>query len=499
MNSKRKSELQRKLTLASVPRPPADLAGRIKADIPHYLKATQEERERFSRSIAFNFRVAASILLLFSSLFVCLHLITRERPGLETPFAATLQHSAADARAKTAAATPTEEVRVEMTQAPASAPPPAPRVQIADATVSRQALRDARLPEPISEGARENDQPQTPERKDETARAKVAEEGRFAFDGAVAGSSAGGVIGGSSSPPAASIAESRRFAPPQPFASAPAVVPVPVPAPEPMDFVTSARAATFDLGPRDSVFGITIDPEQFQRLKTIIERGDRPKADSVNVEALVNYFAGASPRRSRGDVGLEVEASPAPVGADGHRGIVRFTIDTASADIEPGSSNPPAATNASIDVEIDDRAVTTFRAIGDHNGMLVSEAVLQKNMSVTGLYEVTLRSDLSARQRVATVTLSYRSISTGRAETITHSLYGRDFTHKWTSATRRHRLASLGAVWGETLKGTASGTDVARRAEELAKETKDERAKELAQLATASSRIRTSTPTGSGR
>src|ERR1043166_9113220 len=139
------------MTLASVPGPPADLAGRIKADIPNYLKATQDERERFSRSIAFNFRVAASILLLFSSLFVVIHLMTRE-PGAESNLALmnTQQPKAArvaNAVPPPADAVPTEEVRVQIAQeprpvpsAPAStvAPPPAaPRVQVADVAPAR--------------------------------------------------------------------------------------------------------------------------------------------------------------------------------------------------------------------------------------------------------------------------------------------------------------------------------------------------------------------------
>lgn len=485
MNSKRKAELQRKLTLASVPRPPADLAGRIKTDIPNYLKATQEERERFSRSIAFNFRVAAAILLLFSGLFVVIQLMTAEsgsRAGIAVS-------STKEIQAKAFRAAPTEEVRVEIAQDSAPAPssavaprPAAPRVQVAEAETDRFARNEF-----------------TYTREAEPRRADDAEPKFEAVHETTS------MWAASAPPPAEPITVSAEAptvaAPPPatPYLAAPAPVPVEVPAPAPMDFVASAYGADFDLGPRATVFGITIDPQQFQRLKSIIENGDRPKADSVNVEALVNYFAGSSPKRQRGDVRLDVEGSPAPVGVDGHRGIVRFTIDTAPVAVLPGSTNPPAATNASIEVELDDHAVTDFRAIGDSDGLLLSESVLQKNMSVTGLYEVTLRSDLSARQRVATVTLSYHSVSTGRDEKITHALYGKDFTHKWTAATRRHRLASLGAVWGETLKGTAGGTDVAKRAEELAKETKDERAKELAQLATASSRIRTSTPTGSGR
>ncbi|HJQ40205.1 MAG TPA: hypothetical protein VKB93_23930, partial [Thermoanaerobaculia bacterium] len=67
-------------------------------------------------------------------------------------------------------------------------------------------------------------------------------------------------------------------------------------------------------------------------------------------------------------------------------------------------------------------------------------------------------------------------------------LHGSDFANPWTSASRRHRLASLGAVWGESLRDSRGGTDVAKRAEELASQApRDERARELADVAAASS------------
>src|SRR5438045_3164713 len=76
MNSNRKADLQRRLSMASMPKPPAGLADRIKQDIPQYL-GTQPERERLSKSIAFNLRVAASILLMVSSVYLCLHILSR--------------------------------------------------------------------------------------------------------------------------------------------------------------------------------------------------------------------------------------------------------------------------------------------------------------------------------------------------------------------------------------------------------------------------------------
>ena len=78
MNSDRRANLQRKLTLTPVPKPPSGLADKIKGEIPkHLLLDTERERQRLSQSVAFNMRVAASILLLVSGLYVWLHLISQ--------------------------------------------------------------------------------------------------------------------------------------------------------------------------------------------------------------------------------------------------------------------------------------------------------------------------------------------------------------------------------------------------------------------------------------
>ena len=78
MNANRKADLQRKLTLASVPKPPAGLAERIKREIPKELRFNAEkERERLSKAVAFNLRVAASILILVSSAYLGLQLLSR--------------------------------------------------------------------------------------------------------------------------------------------------------------------------------------------------------------------------------------------------------------------------------------------------------------------------------------------------------------------------------------------------------------------------------------
>ena len=89
MNSDRRANLQRKLTLTPVPKPPSGLVDKIKSEIPkNLLLDTEQERRRLSQSVAFNMRVAASILLLVSGLYVWLHLMSQkteeQKPTLTT-------------------------------------------------------------------------------------------------------------------------------------------------------------------------------------------------------------------------------------------------------------------------------------------------------------------------------------------------------------------------------------------------------------------------------
>src|SRR6267378_8238195 len=89
MTANRKADLQRKLTLAPVAKPPAGLAERIKREIPKELRFNVEsERERLSKAVAFNLRVAASILILVSSAYLGLQLLSRieeKEPAAQQP------------------------------------------------------------------------------------------------------------------------------------------------------------------------------------------------------------------------------------------------------------------------------------------------------------------------------------------------------------------------------------------------------------------------------
>lgn len=474
MNPKRKAELQRKLALAPVPRPPAGLADRIKNDIPEYLRP-DADRRRMTRSLSFNLRVAASLLVVLSSVLAVMYLLDPEDQLLR--MAANEEPQAASvARIESKAA---DEVQVEITQTPVV-------LQAANAPVDTAATTTASAA-PVASVA--------PSRRREE-RADMA---------GIGGSATGGAAGGVTVD-ALTIADAAAPAP----ATAPAPVPPPsAPAAAPQEatretivvtaeaprvaesrtamkqsFIPEAVAAELDLGSRGVVFGITVDPAVFHNIKQALEQNHRPSAGEVNLEAIVNYFAGAAARPPRRGVKLEVEGSPSPVGGIGQKGFLRFSIDTA-----PSESNIPVAADAMLEIDFNGKAVEQAMPVGDSTVTGPEPALLQ-NVSVTGLYELKLQPNLRTSDRVATVRFTYNNVSDGQRRTIERTVYARDFTKLWTRASRRHRLASLGAVWGQSLKVASPAPEVARRAQELAtQEPGDERAQELKTAATASSKL----------
>ena len=139
MTTKRKAELQRKLAIAPVAKPPAGLADRIKGEIPKHLVAdTSKERARFRQSIAFNVRVAASIILLVSSVYLALHLLSRRFGPPEMMSTAAKEPAAT---ATTAVVLPTTPPPAMSTEAKAEAQA---RKPIVVAESRRQTLSEAR-------------------------------------------------------------------------------------------------------------------------------------------------------------------------------------------------------------------------------------------------------------------------------------------------------------------------------------------------------------------
>lgn len=525
IDSKRRAELQRKLALNAVPRPPADLAERIKADIPKYFD-TEAERGRFSRNVAFNMRVAASVLLAITSLsaivFFMQHSSVRKEASLSQPVVfAPAPRALQDAQSSTA--TTAEEVRLDIREEPE-----APRLQVPRPIVNYHA------PEAPRQIASNQLDDTDAARKENDTEAVPATEIAGGAPGGVMGGAVGGINGGVTGGRAMMLNTTAEFAPQvtgpaaaydepadaetkvadaQPAvaqpkthnealdtatsragsaaareritvtAEAPMAMAPAAPAMRPAAAAPMAKRARDERRadhPEGTIFGISVDPEVFQDIRATLENGARPRVSAVDVEALVNYFAGAPAKRPR-NVSLEVEASPAPIEAEGDHAILRFTIDTPAA---TNSAASAIAKDARIEIMLDTAAVERAHRIGA-NDPPARESELQSNTSVTGLYALELRPHLKATQVVATVRLHY--IERGKARTLTHVVHGSDLARGWKDASRRHRLASLGAVWGETLRDMAPGLDVAKRAEELASQNpKDSRAKELAAAANAS-------------
>lgn len=515
MNSKRKADLQRRLAMTSVPKPPAGLADRIKNEIPADLGRMTAIRQP-ARWGGVPMRIAASLIVVVSSVYLGTRLLSHapaeisahgpagesSAPRKSSPIAP------AEAQAQNALAAKSEAVSpagltTPMQEAPgrtsSAAEPavrlaePAPRRDIvADAKKEAKDLHTARdaagestiayAPAPAtprSLSVAPAPSPATPaavaeakrgrpasriSREEAAATAKVAAAERSAAVDAVVG----GVLGAGA--PSAKTMSVAANAPP----------------------AGAARGGIASSIAR-SRFGISTDPLAFERVKEAIERGERP-AD-VNLEALVNYFAGRA-EEPVAELTINLEGSPAPVALHELTRLVRVSIDAPEAAARPARAT---ATEARLAVEFDSGAIASQRLVGGERVSPVAEAALFENTSVTALYEVQLKPGLRKGKPVATVQLRYRDAA-GRERMISRVLRAGDFARAWADASWRQRLTSLGAIWGETLKYDTSGIDVARRAEELAKqEPRNNKARELAQLATASSRLRSSGSTGSGR
>src|SRR5258706_3119500 len=130
MTRNRKADLQRKLAMAPVATPPAGLADRIKSEIPSHL-GFESERTQSRKSAMFNLRIAASIVLLVSSLYLVLHLLSRTESN--TRFATGASDATVTTAPRVAAALPNtppepasarDQGRSDLPTMP-SAPPPA--------------------------------------------------------------------------------------------------------------------------------------------------------------------------------------------------------------------------------------------------------------------------------------------------------------------------------------------------------------------------------------
>lgn len=526
MTSKRKAELQRKLGMSAVPTPPEGLAERIKTNIPHDLfKEVEAERSRFGQAAAFNLRVAASILLMISSTYLIVHLLSAgggrpwgrhpaesagNRPGdfdlvrpateiasvqddgrTSTPSASPSKPSApspmggvgiskkegrqskdiasagssnsvspsvtsrpvaaiAEARRSERKESVPREARTEASEVTALIPAAAPPPSVADAisrarpaeVANAQKSAVAQVQTGI-EGGRAGGPSSIPH--------GVAErtEGSNASARAVKEEATGGVVGGVIGGVAGGV--------------------LPAPA-------RSDAAAVTD---REPIFGIDRSSQQFARVREAIESGRRPAVNQGDLDALIRYFAGAQPARTA-TIALEGEVSPLPVPSSAMEQLLRISIDTpARAEDDAGN----AIHDASLVVTFD-ATVESHRRIGGPDPVDAWETFVRSGSSRTLLWEMKLKPHVQPWQRIATAHITYKTGNRSTIQTAVREIYVRDVKRSWTAASRRHRLASLGALWGETLLANANGTEVARTAEELARqEPGDTKAGELARVA----------------
>jgi hypothetical protein len=313
MTRNRKADLQRKLTMAPVAKPPAGLADRIKSEIPqHFAFQPEKERAQLRKSAMFNLRIAASIILLVSSLYLALHLVSRNGSNLDTRSMMTTKD--------TAATTPVAVALPNTPPAPGSARvqehtdlPPLPRVP-PPASIAAQPARER-----ISEAKHEESVAMstgTP--------VYVADAGQTRPN---TGSTS--IVNAVPSPMAA----------PLPATEAPAITAEGgAPAPE-RTFAKSSAAS-----PSEARDAAAPQARNFYALQQAISHGETPR--DADAYAFVQHFA--APERKPADLRVELEASATPL--DANKWLLRVSVDA------PGKTSTP------IDLAFGD-AIATHRAL----------------------------------------------------------------------------------------------------------------------------------------
>ncbi|MEA2571342.1 MAG: hypothetical protein QOI24_3343 [Acidobacteriota bacterium] len=404
MSPNRKADLQRKLVLASVPKPPAGLADRIKREIPKQLTFDAEkERRRFSQSVNFNLRVAASIILMISSVYLCIELLSRR-----------VQENAAMERAERILNSP--EATSNVAPSTIAAAPATGSMELP----SRSATPAKKPVAVVADSKKELD----------------AESGTLLMRDRKSMSNSGTFVEPRAEPQPVAVA------PPPPAAPSPAVAEkITVTAQAPMidaaaganasaDFVREAKAADLSLGMPSTLFGIDIAERQLAK--------DNSTANQVQ------RFAAPATRPSRG-VRLEAEAAPSP--ADATKQLVRVSIDLPPAELKNRAAIPPIASDATLTVDFDSTNVRSHRPIVGETS--ATERILVANTSATALYELEIEPSAGRRAVIATVTLRYTSVKDGKTQTITRTIRRSDVATSWERASKRMKATSLGATAGE--------------------------------------------------
>jgi hypothetical protein len=409
MTRNRKADLQRKLAMAAVPTPPDGLAGRIKNEIPNDLRfAPERARTEVRQSAMFNLRIAASIVLLVSSVYFVLHLLSRS--GSNTSAVATLQERAP-------APAPIRQANVTLPNTP-----PQPGSMHPQQTADLPTL--PAVP-PSSIGSI---QPAM----------RLAEKKHEEAVGMTGGAPA--YVDTVEPPPAAAepiIVTSA--APSLPGAAAEGFAPERANS----DFAATAKtlagrsiasqAAAGSLPPPPAAAALprardardTAPARNFGAIEESIARGETPRNGDLDV--IVRHFA--APENVPSGVRVELEASSAPL--DATKRLLRVSVDA----------------HASSGEEI---TLTFGDAIESHR---VLTGTLAPNE--TALYEIEFKRTATPDQTIATVNV----------RGVTRTIRGSDL-HPWSSASTRMKRASLAAAWARTLQSRNRADAIVVRARE---------------------------------
>ncbi len=345
MTRNRKADLQRKLTMAPVATPPAGLADRIKSEIPSHL-GFESERTQSRKSAMFNLRIAASIILLVSSLYLVLHLLSptdanlRSMPNLADKTAATTPRAAvALPNSPPEPGSAREQPRTDLPVMPSTPPPTSvaaiPNPRIAEAK-RREVVDGLSTPNASYTSSVENEAPAI------KPQPIVAE----AAPAAAATPPPPPSLALDQAAPAGAYAEGR-FAPERSVAKAEAP--------------QERRAARDDAPVRN-----------FVAIQEAISHGATLR--HLDTSAIVQHFA--APERPPADLRVELEASAAPLNAS--KWLLRVSVDG-------------PATNTSIDLEFGD-------AVAAHHALTGSPAANE-----TALYEIEFKPSATLDQTIATV------------------------------------------------------------------------------------------------
>ncbi len=356
--------------------PPADLLGKLQADIPENLelhpalspdenvlpfRAPAQRTPMARRKI---WLIAASLVAMAGAGYLSLRL--REAvPMAETSAESRILDEKLNDRSGPAETDPAERFprsdaaasgpegaprarqeaagQAERLDAAASSPPPAPAIAAEEAekiwvgTESKIDFRggDARAEKPSSAPLSKEERDLVRRRLARLPRdqqpVEVPEGIEDGVEGGVAGGVVGGVAGGS---PGGMISTG---------AAAPAMRPEPAkPAPstggtaEPNDrpygdvFFESAGVNPFVDTDEDhlSTFGLDVDTGSYTVIRRHLEDGHRPPKEAVRLEEVVNFFDYGDPAPTRGDFAVRLEGAPNPFGPQGgerHR-LVRIGI-----------------------------------------------------------------------------------------------------------------------------------------------------------------------------